>query len=79
MSSRVWIVGPIAWDTVIYLPSMPKPGKFVQAIQTIPEQLLVFSQQVLQMQQSHLQQQELKQDLSAISAMNTSVHNCVRL
>ena len=35
MSSRVWIVGPIAWDTVIYLPSMPKPGKFVQAIQTI--------------------------------------------
>jgi len=35
MSSRVWIVGPIAWDTVIYLPSMPEPGKFVQAIQTI--------------------------------------------
>lgn len=35
MTSRVWIVGPIAWDTVIYLPSMPEPGKFVQAIQTI--------------------------------------------
>ena len=35
MSARVWIVGPIAWDTVIYLPSMPEVGKFVQAIQTI--------------------------------------------
>ena len=31
----MWIVGPIAWDTVIYLPSMPEVGKFVQAIQTI--------------------------------------------
>jgi len=31
----VWIVGPIAWDTVIYLPAMPEPGKFVQASQTI--------------------------------------------
>ena len=35
MSARVWIVGPIAWDTVIYLPSMPEVGKFVQAIQII--------------------------------------------
>jgi len=35
VSARVWIVGPIAWDTVIYLPSMPEVGKFVQAIQTI--------------------------------------------
>ena len=35
MSARVWVVGPIAWDTVIYLPAMPEVGKFVQAIQTI--------------------------------------------
>jgi sugar/nucleoside kinase (ribokinase family) len=35
MSTRVWIVGPIAWDTVVYLPSMPQVGKFVQGTRTI--------------------------------------------
>ncbi len=35
MSARVWIVGPIAWDTVLYLPHMPHVGKFVQGIRSI--------------------------------------------
>lgn len=28
---RVWIVGPIAWDSVYYLQELPQPGKFAQS------------------------------------------------
>ena len=31
MSRKVWIVGPIAWDTVIYLDEFPAKGGFGQA------------------------------------------------
>ena len=31
MSRKVWIVGPIAWDTVIYIDEFPAKGGFVQA------------------------------------------------
>lgn len=31
MSKKVWIVGPIAWDTVIYLDEFPVKGGFGQA------------------------------------------------
>ena len=30
MSRRIWIVGPIAWDTVIYIDEFPKSGGFAQ-------------------------------------------------
>ncbi len=32
MSKRVWIHGPIAIDTVLYLPRFPEPGSFMQAV-----------------------------------------------
>ena len=28
---RVWIVGPIAWDSVYYFQELPQPGKFAQS------------------------------------------------
>jgi ribokinase len=28
---RVWIVGPIAWDSVYYMEQLPQPGKFAQS------------------------------------------------
>jgi sugar/nucleoside kinase (ribokinase family) len=31
MAPHTWIVGPIAWDSVIQLPHLPEPGGFVQA------------------------------------------------
>ncbi len=31
MSKRVWIVGPIAWDSVYYVDELPKAGNFVQS------------------------------------------------
>jgi len=31
----VWIVGPIAWDTVVYLPELPAPGRFTQGERTL--------------------------------------------
>jgi sugar/nucleoside kinase (ribokinase family) len=32
---RVWIVGPVAWDSVYYLDQLPQPGKFAQSIRNI--------------------------------------------
>jgi len=32
---RVWIVGPVAWDTVVYLPQLPAPGRFTQGERTL--------------------------------------------
>jgi len=32
---RVWIVGPIAWDSVYYLEHLPQPGKFAQSIRSV--------------------------------------------
>jgi len=32
---RVWIVGPVAWDTVAYLPSLPAPGAYTVSRRTI--------------------------------------------
>jgi pfkB family carbohydrate kinase len=32
---RVWIVGPVAWDTVAYLPSLPAPGAYTLSRRTI--------------------------------------------
>lgn len=31
MARRVWVVGPIAWDTVLPVPWLPESGGFVQA------------------------------------------------
>jgi len=35
MTRRVWIVGPIAWDTVIYINDFPAKGGFAQALRKI--------------------------------------------
>lgn len=35
MSRKVWIVGPIAWDTVIYLDEFPLKGGFGQATRKV--------------------------------------------
>jgi sugar/nucleoside kinase (ribokinase family) len=35
MSKRVWIVGPIAWDSVYYVDQLPSAGNFVQSIRNI--------------------------------------------
>ena len=35
MSTRVWIVGPIAWDTVIYIDDFPISGGFAQCKERI--------------------------------------------
>jgi sugar/nucleoside kinase (ribokinase family) len=32
---RVWIVGPIAWDSVYYLENLPQAGKFAQSLRNI--------------------------------------------
>jgi sugar/nucleoside kinase (ribokinase family) len=32
---RVWIVGPVAWDTVVYVDRYPTPGRFTQSRTTI--------------------------------------------
>jgi sugar/nucleoside kinase (ribokinase family) len=32
---RVWIVGPIAWDSVYYLDGLPQPGKFAQSLRNV--------------------------------------------
>ena len=32
---RVWIVGPVAWDTVVYVDHYPTPGRFTQCRKTI--------------------------------------------
>jgi sugar/nucleoside kinase (ribokinase family) len=32
---RVWVVGPIAWDSVYYLEKLPKPGEFSQCFRNI--------------------------------------------
>ena len=32
---RVWIVGPIAWDSVYYLEELPQPGKFAQSLRNV--------------------------------------------
>jgi sugar/nucleoside kinase (ribokinase family) len=34
-SRRVWIVGPVAWDTVAYLPALPAAGAYTQSRRTI--------------------------------------------
>jgi sugar/nucleoside kinase (ribokinase family) len=31
----VWIVGPIAWDSVYYLQELPQPGKFAQSLRNV--------------------------------------------
>ncbi len=28
--SRVWIIGPLAWDTILHIPQIPPAGEFVQ-------------------------------------------------
>lgn len=35
MSRRVWIIGPIAWDTVLYLDEYPRSGGFAQGYKKI--------------------------------------------
>ena len=35
MKRRVWIVGPIAWDTVIYIDEYPEAGGFSQCKERI--------------------------------------------
>ena len=35
MSKRVWIIGPIAWDTVLYLHEYPSAGGFAQGYKKI--------------------------------------------
>lgn len=32
---RVWIVGPVAWDTVVYVDRYPVPGRFTQSRTTV--------------------------------------------
>jgi len=32
---RVWIVGPIAWDSVFYLEKLPQPGSFAQSLRRV--------------------------------------------
>ncbi|HET7822224.1 MAG TPA: carbohydrate kinase family protein [Ornithinibacter sp.] len=32
---RVWVVGPVAWDTVVYVDRYPTPGRFTQCRRTI--------------------------------------------
>lgn len=34
MSRKVWIQGPIAVDTILYLPAFPTPGSFMNAIRS---------------------------------------------
>ena len=29
---RVWVVGPVAWDSVYYLKKLPQPGRFEQSL-----------------------------------------------
>ena len=35
MSRRVWIIGPIAWDTVLYIDDYPRSGGFAQGYKKI--------------------------------------------
>jgi sugar/nucleoside kinase (ribokinase family) len=35
MTSRVWVIGPIAWDSVYYLDELPKPGEFAQTYRNV--------------------------------------------
>ena len=35
MTSRVWVIGPIAWDSVYYLDQLPKPGEFAQTYRSV--------------------------------------------
>ena len=35
MAKRVWVQGPIAIDTVVYLEKFPTPGSFINSIKTI--------------------------------------------
>lgn len=35
MTRRVWVVGPIAWDSVYYLDKLPGPGEFAQSFRHI--------------------------------------------
>lgn len=35
MTRRVWVVGPIAWDSVYYLDKLPEPGMFAQTFRNI--------------------------------------------
>ena len=30
-SANIWVIGPIAWDTVLYVPHIPTSGRFVHA------------------------------------------------
>ncbi len=35
MKSRVWVIGPIAWDSVYYLEQLPQAGEFAQTYKNI--------------------------------------------
>lgn len=35
MRSRVWVIGPIAWDSVYYLDRLPQAGEFAQTYKNI--------------------------------------------
>jgi sugar/nucleoside kinase (ribokinase family) len=35
MSKRVWIVGPIAWDSVYFVDELPQAGNFAQSVRSI--------------------------------------------
>ncbi len=35
MTRRVWVVGPIAWDSVYYLDKLPQPGEFAQTYRNV--------------------------------------------
>ena len=35
MSKRVWVQGPIAIDTVVYVEKFPTPGTFMNSIRTV--------------------------------------------
>lgn len=35
MTSRVWVIGPIAWDSVYYLDQLPQAGEFAQTYKNI--------------------------------------------
>lgn len=35
MTPRVWIVGPIAWDSVYYLENLPRAGEFAQSSRNV--------------------------------------------
>ena len=30
-SGTIWVIGPIAWDTVLYVPQIPTSGRFLHA------------------------------------------------